>query len=289
MIAQTIVQPVDMIKVRMQLYGIGSKKNKINSFNVIYKIIKNEGFLNLYRGLSCGLFRQGTYTTIRLGLYNEFLNICEKYNQNRNINNINNYSPTLFQKANCSLIAGGLGAIVGTPPDVAAVRMQSDGLLPKEKQSGYKNVFHALYKIINKEGFLYLWRGATPSIIRAMALNLGMLATYSHSKEIFQSKIKNQYQLELVSLSLSGFFASILSLPFDFIKTRLQRQRPDLNLSNNNQIIKPYKGIMDCFITVFKTEGFLTFYKGFPIYYLRIAPHAMLTLLISTSLNRVFS
>lgn len=40
----------------------------------------------------------------------------------------------------------------------------------------------------------------------------------------------------------------------------------------------PYKGFVDCFTKTLTTEGPLKFYTGFPTYYVRIAPHAVLTL-----------
>lgn len=65
MAATCVVQPLDLIKTRMQLSG-GNK----SSFQVAGEIIKKEGFLALYSGLSAGLLRQATYTTARLGIYN---------------------------------------------------------------------------------------------------------------------------------------------------------------------------------------------------------------------------
>jgi len=35
-----------------------------------------------------------------------------------------------------------------------------------------------LYRIIKEEGVGTLWRGATPTILRGMALNLGILVGY---------------------------------------------------------------------------------------------------------------
>ena len=63
-------------------------------------------------------------------------------------------------------------------------------------------------------------------------------------------------------------FASFFSLPFDFIKTRLQKQQrgPDGKL--------PYSSMWNCFTRVAREEGLLRFYRGFGTYYVRIAPHA---------------
>ncbi|KAK6019348.1 hypothetical protein OSTOST_15021, partial [Ostertagia ostertagi] len=45
------------------------KRKYKTSFHAISSIIKNEGVLGLYNGLSAGLLRQATYTTTRLGIY----------------------------------------------------------------------------------------------------------------------------------------------------------------------------------------------------------------------------
>jgi len=47
----------------------------------------------------------------------------------------------------------------------------------------------------------------------------------------------------------------------------------------------PYKGLSDAFAQTLKKEGVSGLWTGFPTYYVRIAPHAMLTLLISDILK----
>lgn len=64
MAATCFVQPLDLIKNRMQLSG-----TKTSTLSVTSAILKNEGALALYSGLSAGLMRQATYTTTRLGIY----------------------------------------------------------------------------------------------------------------------------------------------------------------------------------------------------------------------------
>jgi hypothetical protein len=64
-------------------------------------------------------------------------------------------------------MAGGFGAVIGTPAEVALIRMTSDGRLPPEQRRGYKNVFDALLRICREEGVLAMWRGCTldPSLV----------------------------------------------------------------------------------------------------------------------------
>ena len=95
----------------------------------------------------------------------------------------------LYQKALCGLSAGAIGASVGTPADLALVRMQADATLPEAHRRHYKNAFHALARITKEEGVLALWKGAGPTVVRAMALNMGMLASYDQSIEFFRDSM----------------------------------------------------------------------------------------------------
>lgn len=83
----------------------------------------------------------------------------------------------LYQKAGAGLAAGGLGALVGSPADLSLIRMQADSTLPEAQRRHYKGVGDALTRIVKDEGAIGLFRGAGPTVTRAMALNMGMLAS----------------------------------------------------------------------------------------------------------------
>jgi solute carrier family 25 oxoglutarate transporter 11 len=103
----------------------------------------------------------------------------------------------LYQKALCGLSAGAIGACVGSPADLALIRMQADSTLPLEQRRGYKNAFHALSRITKDEGVLALWRGAGPTVVRAMALNMGMLASYDQAAEALKGQGLSEIQTVL--------------------------------------------------------------------------------------------
>lgn len=77
---------------------------------------------------------------------------------------------------------------------------------------------------------------------------------------------------------ISGFFASFCSLPFDFIKTRMQKMVP------NPDGTLPYNGPIDCAMKTLRHEGPLKFYTGFPTYLIRIGPHVVFTLIFQDTL-----
>ena len=263
MVATTAIQPIDMIKVRLQLAGEGVKSGpKPTPLSVTREIIAAGKVMDLYTGLSAGLLRQAVYTTARLGFFDTFMKRLTVRAKAKG-NNIG-----FAERAAAGLSAGGLAAMIGNPADLALIRMQSDGLKPVADRKNYKSVIDALRDIAKSEGIGRLWAGAAPTVVRAMALNFGQLAFFSEAKQQLKDTSLSSRTQTLTASAVAGFFASFFSLPFDFVKTRLQKQSkgPDGTL--------PYKSMADCFRKVAKEEGLLRFYRGFSTYYVRIAPHA---------------
>ncbi|VBB79929.1 Putative 2-oxoglutarate/malate translocator [Podospora comata] len=275
MVATTVIQPVDMIKVRIQLAGEGVAGGpKPTPISVTRDILASGKALDLYTGLSAGLLRQAVYTTARIGFFDTFMGSLSARAK------ANGKQVGFSERATAGLSAGGLAAMLGNPADLALIRMQSDGLKPVAERKNYKSVIDALTSIAKSEGVGALWAGAAPTVVRAMALNFGQLAFFSEAKA--QLKQRTQWSANAQTLTASavaGFFASFFSLPFDFVKTRLQKQSrgPDGKL--------PYKSMVDCFAKVAKQEGVMRFYRGFGTYYVRIAPHAMVTLIVADYLG----
>ncbi|KAI9151641.1 nitrilase [Paramyrothecium foliicola] len=275
MVATSVIQPVDMIKVRIQLAGEGTAAGpKATPLSVTRQIIASGKVLDLYTGLSAGLLRQAVYTTARLGFFDTFMGslAARAKEQGRQVG--------FSERATAGLTAGGLAAMFGNPADLALIRMQSDGLKPLAERKNYKSVIDALTSIAKSEGIGALWAGAAPTVVRAMALNFGQLAFFSEAKVQLKQNTDLSARAQTLSASaIAGFFASFFSLPFDFVKTRLQKQSkgPDGKL--------PYKGMADCFVKVTKQEGIMRFYRGFGTYYVRIAPHAMVTLIVADYLG----
>lgn len=264
MVATSVVQPVDMIKVRIQLAGEGTAAGpKPTPLSVTRQIIASGKVLDLYTGLSAGLLRQAVYTTARLGMFDTLMGSLSARAKSEG------RAVGFAERATAGLTAGGIAAMIGNPADLALIRMQSDGLKPLAERKNYKSVIDALGGIAKSEGIGALWAGAAPTVVRAMALNFGQLAFFSEAKAQLKKHTDLSTQTQTLSASaIAGFFASFFSLPFDFVKTRLQKQSkgPDGKL--------PYRGMVDCFSKVAKQEGLGRFYRGFGTYYVRIAPHA---------------
>lgn len=274
MFATLCVQPIDFVKVQLQLKGEGHKGTHMGPLSIARETISKYGIARLYTGLDSALLRQATYSTSRLGLYKTLMD-----NGNAKYNNAVPY----WLKCVYSMTAGGLAAVVGNPADLALIRMQSDHTLPVEKRRNYTGVFNALTRIVQEEGILAWWRGCTPTVIRAMALNLGMLAPYDQAKEMLTKSFGNFQGIGICSSFIAAFLACVFSLPFDNVKTKFQKmvKGPDGQY--------PYKNFADCFGKSLKNEGFFGLYIGFPTFVVRIAPHVIITLLSIDFLNNKFN
>jgi len=271
--ATLIVQPLDLVKNRMQLSGEGGgKKLYRNSLHAVTSIIKNEGVAGIYAGLSAGLLRQATYTTTRMGVFETLL---EKFSKDGK-------QPGFLVKTGLGMTAGGLAAYVGTPAEVALIRMTSDGRLPAAERRGYTNVFNALIRITREEGLLTLWKGATPTVIRAMVVNGAQLSSYAQAKE---SLLKTGYfrdgiLLHFSASMISGLITTIASMPVDIVKTRIQSMKLPAGS-------KP-PSAFGIFGSIVKNEGVFSLWKGFTPYYARLGPHTVFTFIFLEQMNAAY-
>lgn len=273
-IATTCIQPIDMIKVRVQLGA--AEGGSTNPFTVGMNVIKNDGVAGLYKGLDAGLTRQVFYTGARLGLYDYFTAAAAVPGEK-----------TPFWKTTvCALSAGGLAAIVGNPADLSLIRMQADTMLPVEQRRNYSGVGGALTSIVKEEGVAGLFKGAVPTATRAMALNFGMLGFNTLAKDkLADMGVKKGSAAQVFGASaIAGFFASFFSLPFDYVKTQVQKMKPDPVTGE-----LPFKGPIDCAMQQVKQGGITRLWTGFPTYYVRIAPHAMITLIAQDAVKNMWS
>ena len=260
--------------MRIQLGSSTPGVKPPSPISVARSIVAQGKVTDLWAGLSAGYARQLSYGMLRLGFFDRFVALAETRAQGQG------RKVTFWERASASLGAGALAAGICNPAEVALIRMQSDGMKPKAERANYRSVFDALFRVARAEGVKGLWSGSYPTIIRAMSANFGQLAFFSQSKSLLKEHTTMSFQKQTFAAAIiAGFFASFFSLPFDFIKTRMQRGGvgPDG---------KPvYRGMLDCAVKALKEDGPLRFYRGFGTYFVRIAPHTVITLYVADNIK----
>lgn len=241
-ISETCTYPIDYIKTLLQI-------NKTGKFSTYFiKSIKTNKF-QIYTGLKPALIRHSIYTASRVNLY-------ETLRENKYLKKNTNSNHFLY-KFIIGGVSGGVSQLIASPFDLLKVRY-----ITNSKNNIQLSIYKTIQSIIQTNGFIGLWKGATPNIARAILVNLGELATYDHSKKFIKKKtgLPDGPLIHFSSSICSGFAAAVCCTPADVIKSRLMKTNTE------------YKGIMDCFTKTVKNEGLLALYKGFVPVWLRLAP-----------------
>eukprot|EP00744_Colponema_vietnamica_P006952 GILI01010038.1.p1 GENE.GILI01010038.1~~GILI01010038.1.p1 ORF type:complete len:302 (-),score=100.51 GILI01010038.1:184-1089(-) len=251
MTAEAATLPVDVTKIRLQLQGQpGAPKLYNGMLDCMKKVIEMEGVGGLYKGLTPGLLRQASYSSLRMGVYEPIRNFVSGDDKN----------PPFYKKVLAGGSAGAFGALIANPTDLIKIRMQAD-----IAGTRYKHTLDAFQSIIKDEGFFGMWKGCTPNIQRAIIVNAAELATYDQAKTLYLGLgISEGVFNHFLSSFTAGFVAACVSSPVDVMKTRLMSQKSGAD--------RVYTGMVDCFVKTVKAEGFMALYKGFIPNWLRIGP-----------------
>ena len=183
--------------------------------------------------------------------------------------------------------------MIGSPIDICLVRFQSEYTLPPEQRRNYNNVFDAMWKIAKNEGVPTLWRGCVGFCGRVMAVTFTQLTVFEETKKHvtkLRANSEHDFLSRMVAVFFSGIFVTIVGLPFDNIKFKLQKMvEVDSSGTGLGKKEFPYKGFVDCLSKTVQREGILGLWIGFPAFYLLAAPHTMISLLVQDYLTHHFA
>ncbi len=248
--AGAVTHPIDLVKVRMQLAGAAGESAlgpPPGLFGTAAAVVRRDGLLGLYSGISGSVLRQTTTIGARLGFYDAIKNAV-----------VDDSGVLSFpQLIGCGLAAGALSAAMCNPAELVLVRMQADGRLPVAERRGYKHAGDALLRIARAEGVPALWRGTAPTVARAMVVTSAQMSFYDRTKALLLgSGLPDMPATYTLASLVAGGAAALSSNPFDVVKTRLQNMAP---LPDGRM---PYTGFVNCFVTTARTEGVTALYKA---------------------------
>ncbi|CAG2183306.1 unnamed protein product, partial [Oppiella nova] len=162
--AACCTHPLDLLKVHLQTTTVKAKLSagpsapaaQIGLVANTLLIVRSEGVLALYNGLTASLLRQLTYSTIRFGIYEVAKQRISP----------NGEQLPLLQKMLLAGVSGAVGGFIGTPADMVNVRMQNDIKLPAESRRNYKHAIDGLIRVYRHEGIKSLFNGTTMATSR---------------------------------------------------------------------------------------------------------------------------
>lgn len=189
-----------------------------------------------------------------------------------------------------SALFGGVGGTIGqalaSPFFMLRNQLQSASVekIAVGYQHKHESFFHAFSKIYKAHGITGLYRGVLITVPRGMMGSGSQIATFGWTKDFLQRNFTdlNHTTISLISGATAGTVMAVAMNPADVCSTRLYNQ--GVNASGKGIY---YSGVIDCFVKIFKTEGFRGFYKGFWPHYIRIGPHSALVLLFFDELKEL--
>jgi solute carrier family 25 folate transporter 32 len=156
-------------------------------------------------------------------------------------------------------IAGFFGGFLSTaalyPLELIKTRMQ----VQDSGKGTYRSINSSIRVVLQNEGFRGLYQGLTPAILGACGSWGGYFYFYEMAKKRKLSQRPGNGKLQTVDHLLAGTEAGVILVmifnPLWLTKTRLALQ----GVSTTR---KPYKGFIDCLVTIAKEEGIAGLYKG---------------------------
>ena len=254
MIAQTLISPLDVIKVNLQ---VSKTKGLIG---IIEEIYNKNGILAFWSGNSIRLINSMPQNSIKFAILGE---LRTRFNQGQPLNN--------FQRLLYGGIAGVISQTIVFPIDLVHTRM---ALNPNR----YSGLFNAFATIAREEGILSLWSGVTPTILGAIPYESCQYFGYDGLCDLYRNKISKDGSLSpsvcSVLAGISGIFSQAVVYPFDIVRRRMMASKGELTMS-------------ECFKDIYVNEGILGFFKGIQINMIKIYPGMAIKYAAYEELKRV--
>lgn len=112
------------------------------------QIVRHEGLLALYKGVTAAVVRGVLYGGLRIGLYDPIKHVL----------GANSAESSLTRKVAAGMLSGSLAAGVCNPTDLVKTRMQAKG-------AALRNPFAVVGAVVRETGVAGLWTGTTPSMV----------------------------------------------------------------------------------------------------------------------------
>uniref|UniRef100_A0A8C1N0F4 Mitochondrial glutathione transporter SLC25A40 n=1 Tax=Cyprinus carpio TaxID=7962 RepID=A0A8C1N0F4_CYPCA len=184
------------------------------TLDAFIKIIRMEGIRSLWSGLPPTLVMAVPATVIYFTCYDQLCAVLKLRMGDRS-----DYAP---------LLAGAIARVgsvtVISPLELIRTKMQS------EKQS-YRELSAVIQSALHSEGWRSLWRGWGPTLLRDVPFSAMYWFNYEKGKAWlcqYYNSTDPTFAITFTAGALSGSFASVVTLPFDVVKTKRQVELGEL-------------------------------------------------------------
>ncbi|KAI9678943.1 MAG: Mitochondrial succinate-fumarate transporter [Trizodia sp. TS-e1964] len=177
--AVAVVTPMEVIKIRLQaqhhsmIDPLDIPKYR-NAAHALFTVVREEGVLALYRGVSLTALRQGSNQAVNFTAYTKLKSLLQSIQA----------SPTAelpsYQTLLIGLISGAMGPLSNAPIDTIKTRLQKSPAMPGETAlARIVSIARDMYKV---EGSRAFYKGITPRIMRVAPGQAVTFTVYEYLK-----------------------------------------------------------------------------------------------------------
>ena len=249
-VSKTIVAPIERVKLLLQVQDnikdipADQRYNGIGDYFV--RVNREQGFASFWRGNLANVVRYFPTQALNFSFKDFYKRIFNPYNQKK--------EPVKYFIGNCAS-GGAAGATSLTfvyPLDFARTRLAADVGSGGDRE--FTGIVDCLRKIATKDGPQGLYRGFGISVAGIIFYRAAYFGLFDTAKEMFlkdANLLVKWAVAQVVTVS-----AGVISYPLDTVRRRLMMQ------SGRAAEDMLYKGTLDCFMVIARTEGPLAFFKG---------------------------
>eukprot|EP01130_Rhizamoeba_saxonica_P010769 TRINITY_DN4440_c0_g1_i1.p1 TRINITY_DN4440_c0_g1~~TRINITY_DN4440_c0_g1_i1.p1 ORF type:complete len:297 (-),score=52.88 TRINITY_DN4440_c0_g1_i1:7-897(-) len=245
-IGQTLVgHPFDTIKVRLQTQQYINGKPTLfkGPIDCVSKTISREGFRALYRGSASPLFFAMFHNS----------NLFFWYGIGLRVSGVDSSKFDIPKVLLSGAIAGSGSALTETVMDLFKIKMQ--GQIGEGK---YKGVWDCASQIYKVHGIRGMFHGFVPTLLRDSICFPLYFMGFEGTMHYLNANNNGNPSLAVATLAggVAGFLFWGILYPLEMVKTRLQYE--PLTVSS-----RKYHGVVHCFTTILKEEGFASMWRGY--------------------------
>ncbi|XP_071964440.1 ADP,ATP carrier protein-like [Antedon mediterranea] len=251
-ISKTAVAPIERVKLLLQVQAVSKQIKPEDQYKGILdcfkRVTKEQGFTSLWRGNLANVIRYFPTQALNFAFKDKykriFLGGVDKNTQ---------FARYFMGNLASGGAAGATSLCFVYPLDFARTRLAAD----VGKAGGgreFKGLGDCLTKIAKSDGILGLYRGFGVSVQGIIIYRAAYFGTYDTVKGMLPDPKNTPIVVSWMIAQVVTTGAGILSYPFDTVRRRMMMQ------SGRKDVI--YKGTLDCWAKILKTEGSGAFFKG---------------------------
>ncbi|KAI0727083.1 mitochondrial carrier [Fomitopsis betulina] len=178
-----VVTPMEVVKIRLQAqsHSLADPLEQPvyrNAGHAVYKIIREEGFSALYRGVSLTALRQATNQGANFTTYQELKKFALQ--QQPDLQVLPSYQYMII-----GLISGAMGPFSNAPIDTIKTRLQKATAAPGT--SAFERVAAIAREMWREEGFRSFYKGITPRVLRVAPGQAIVFAVYERVRSVIET------------------------------------------------------------------------------------------------------